>query len=189
MTLPQTDPHRFQCDSITLVLGYKNTPQGELFAIMQQRASEAVKVAQQFNTPVLCTGGWGDKFNQHPQPHARHVQNWMQQHGIVTERFLPYAASRNTYEDGKLCAEIIRLFRIKKVYLVTSDFHMLRGFLWLRHFNPQVDIICKAAKTLATEAELQALKAHEKQAIAQFYRDFPDTQAVDIAAIMPPVSD
>lgn len=179
MTQHQPELHHFQSDVITLVLGYKNTAQGELLPVMQQRAKQALRIAQQFNTPILCTGGWGEKFNQHPCAHASHVQRWMQQQGAPATQFLPYAASRNTYEDGKLCAQAIRLFNVKKVYLVTSDFHIQRGFLWLRHFSPHIDIICKPSETVITEPSRNTLYAHERQAIAQFYRDFPDTPAVE----------
>lgn len=169
---------QFQCKAITIVLGYKNTPEGELLPIMQQRAQMAQSVAQNFKTPIVCTGGWGASFNQHVFPHALHVQRWLQANGVQPSQLLPYAASRNTYEDGKLCADIIRLFKVETVYLVTSDFHIQRGFLWLRHFSPNIDIIPQPAKTQASAAELEILVAHEKQALAKFYEDFPDTTAL-----------
>lgn len=174
-----TKTTHFQCDTITIVLGYKNTPQGELHPIMQQRANKAAEIAQAHQTPILCTGGWGVKFNQHPFPHALHVQRWLQNQGIAASQFLPYAASKNTYEDGKLCADIIRLFHVERINLVTSDFHMQRGFLWLRHFNPQLTINCFPAITDIAPEDFVALLEHEKRAIARFYQDFPETPPLD----------
>lgn len=169
----------FQCEAVTVLLGYKNSPQGELHPIMQQRARKAQETAQEFQTPIVCTGGWGPAFNQHAFPHALHVQNWLQSNGVTPEQFLPYAASRNTYEDGKLCGNIIRLFKVKTVYLVTSDFHIQRGFLWLRHFSPQVSLIPAPSETAVPDKEMQQLLAHEQQAIARFYQDFPGTPSLD----------
>ena len=170
----------FHCPALTVVLGYKNTATGELLPVMQQRARKAQEVAQTFQTPIVCTGGWGATFNRHVYPHALHVQNWLQTNGVKAEQFLPYAASRNTYEDGKLCGDIIRLFKVKTVYLVTSDFHIQRGYLWFRHFSPELRIIPKPAETRLSENELQPLLAHEQQAIARFYQDFPDTPSLDV---------
>lgn len=170
----------FRCKAITIVLGYKNTPEGELLPIMQQRAQMAQTVAQNFKTPIVCTGGWGASFNQHVFPHALHVQRWLQGNGVKPSQLLPYAASRNTYEDGKLCADIIRLFQVETVYLVTSDFHIQRGYLWLRHFSPQITLIPTPSETAVPDKEMQQLLAHEEQAKAQFYRDFPDTPSLDV---------
>ncbi|BDX08609.1 YdcF family protein [Planctobacterium marinum] len=173
------DASHFQCEAVTVLLGYKNSPEGELHPIMQQRARKAQETAQKFETPIVCTGGWGATFNQHVFPHALHVQKWLQANGVKSEQFLPYAASRNTCEDGKLCADIIRLFKIKTVYLVTSDFHIQRGYLWLRHFSPQVTLIPTPSETEAPGEEMQKLLVHEQQAKARFYQDFPGTPSLD----------
>ena len=160
---------------LLILLGYKNTPDGKLHAISQQRANTALAVAQHTRCRLLCTGGFGSQFNQSSFPHGLLLQEYLQQQGIASQRFLPPALSRNTYEDGKFSTGHCQQYNIRRILLVTSDFHVQRGYLWLRHFNPGIAIHCCPAPTPATEPNIDALLAHERQAVAQFYRDFPDT--------------
>lgn len=167
-----------------VVLGYKNKPDGTLHPISQQRANQAFELAQRLiaqeqTVKLLCTGGFGGNFNQSNIAHGQLVQNFLCDLGLSQQQFLPFANSKNTYEDGRFCAERIELITIKKLILVTSDFHIKRGFLWLHHFCPNVNIICKPAKTMIKEQELAKLIAHEKRAINRFYQDFPDTQTLE----------
>ena len=161
--------------SVVIVLGYKNEVDGSLDAIARQRADKAFEIAQGSDVNVLCTGGRADHFNQSDIDHGVWMQRYLQDKGIRKAQFLPVARSRNTYEDGKLCAEILHNSGISQIILVTSDFHIQRGFLWLHHFCPRLLIVCKPSRTLASDDELFALKAHEHRAIRLFYQDFPET--------------
>ena len=189
-------PCEKQNTSIVIVLGYKNHPDGTLHPISQQRARKAFEVTQECTsqqTPVklLCTGGFGRHFNQNINSHGLLVQKYLEKMGLKKQLFLPIIASQNTYEDGKLCAEQLSNESVNELILVTSDFHIQRGFLWLNHFCPQLSITCAPAKTKTNDIELKKLLAHEKQAIDIFYHDFPNTQNLeqlyDWDSLCPPI--
>lgn len=167
-------------NAIIIVLGYKNSPTGELHAIAQQRAVKAAEIASQQSGNIICTGGFGENFNQSATAHGMLIQHFLVNLGVNRARFLSHAPSRNTYEDGRFCADIIETQvktgkKTEEIHLITSDFHIRRGFLWLHHFCPQLRIVCHPAKTQVSSKEMQTLLAHEDKAIANFYRDFPET--------------
>lgn len=170
--------------SIIIILGYKNESDGTLHPISQQRANKAFAVAQEFSSrsqavKLLCTGGFGDAFNQTDTSHGSIVQTYLEDLGLHKQLFLPIAASQNTYEDGKLCAELLHDMTVNNLILVTSDFHIQRGFLWLNHFSPKGSITCEPAITKTDKPKLTSLLAHEKRAITLFYQDFPATQPLE----------
>ncbi len=166
-------------DALILVLGHKNDPQGELSSIAKQRCLAACELYYITNQPVVCTGGKHPKFNQGNQNHAHYLQAFMQSNGVPGQAFIDHAPSLNTYEDGKLSAAILGKFKVKIIHLVTSDFHIKRAFLWQKKFSPQCQIQCYPARTIAPENEIQQLHQHEKNAINQFYRDFPDFPSIE----------
>lgn len=161
---------------LIVLLGYQNDARGKLHNIALERAREALSQARQHpQHRLLCTGGFGTNFNQSRHPHGELMQAWLQNQGVEKSRFLPYAPSRNTYEDGKYCSAAIARFNISTIYLVTSDFHIQRGFLWIRLFNPTVSVQCYPSATNTEQANLRQLQNHEQQALKRFYQDFPET--------------
>lgn len=158
---------------IAVVLGYKNQPSGGLHDIATQRAEKALEVVSNQPCKIICTGGFGENFNQSSQSHAAHLMAWLQQKGIPKSQFLPPSLSRNTYEDGKFTATTIATQAVARLHLITSDFHLQRGYLWLKLFMPETHLVCHPAQTKVNPAILRALLHHEQQAIKNFYRDFP----------------
>ena len=161
-------------DEVAVLLGYKNSLNGTLADIAEQRVEKAFDVLINLQVPIICTGGFGENFNQSNQAHALHLQSALMNKGINASRFLPPSLSRNTYEDGKLTSETLTNKKVSRLHLITSDFHIQRGYLWMKLFMPEVDVLCHPATTFAKESELISLQEHEIQAIKNFYRDFPD---------------
>ena len=172
-------------EKVIVVLGYKNEACGKLHPIAIHRANKGVEVAKaniqrHQNIRLVCTGGFGNKFNQSNTAHGQLIQHHMQNKGLTKPLFLPHAPSHNTYEDGKFCAQITHSRKISEILLVTSDFHMKRGFLWFYHFNPGIKIHCcpavtQSPETQITDSDMDTLIQHEKRAIKSFYHDFPKT--------------
>ncbi|XOV79959.1 MAG: YdcF family protein [Aestuariibacter sp.] len=161
-------------NSAIVVLGHKNSSAGQLSDIAQARCKVAFQLYQKTQLKLICTGAFGDKFNNTSRSHAQHLQAYLHQLGVPTAKFLASTMSHNTYEDGKLTAKIIEQHLISHIHLVTSDFHLQRAFLWFKLFNGELKITPCSATTIATETQLQQLHGHEKQALINFYRDFPD---------------
>lgn len=156
-----------------VVLGHQNDASGVLSNIAKQRCDRALDLAS-LEQPYICTGGIDKHFNTTSQPHSHYLRTYLQKNCAQALSFLPLVHSRNTYEDGKLTAEIVNKHQITKLTLVTSDFHLERAFLWTKYFMPAVGITCFPSKTQTQQAHYEQLLAHEEQAVKRFYLDFPD---------------
>lgn len=165
--------------SFILVLGYKNDAFGELLPVAKQRCEKAVQLYHANPIPIVCTGGFGENFNTTPEPHAEHLKRYITGLGVPLEMFGPHVLSRNTNEDGKFTQAALAKIPKTEIHLVTSDFHFQRAFLWMKHFTPKTKVSCHPAKTVVADDELTMLRDHEKQAIKNFYRDFPNAQSVE----------
>lgn len=160
--------------SAIVVLGHQNDEHGKLSDIAMQRCQQAFSLYQSAPLNLICTGASGASFNPTDVPHAEHLQTALLDMGVHHSHFLPQTLSHNTYEDAKLTTQTVEKYNLHKLFLVTSDFHLHRAFLWFKLFAAHTPIIPCAAKTETNAMHHAKLLAHETQAIKNFYRDFPD---------------
>jgi uncharacterized SAM-binding protein YcdF (DUF218 family) len=122
-----------------VVLGAPDDAEGVLSSRARERCDQALRV-----------------FAQHPD--AR---------GVPASAFFDVVKSGNTAEDARLCHPRVAAQGIRRLIVVTSDFHALWAqFLLSREF-PDLSLEFSAAPTDLPEAELAARIAHEQGALAR----------------------
>ena len=117
-------------DGVIIVLGSRNDEKGNLTPNARERAEKAIQVFRNNrNYKLLSTGGYGTHFNTTDKPHSWHIKQYLLSKGIMDTDILPLVESKNTIEDAKLSKSIVDSLGIKKIVLVTSDFHMMRAWI------------------------------------------------------------
>lgn len=148
-----------------VVLGAPNKPDGRLSVIAKARCDKAYAVFRDHqHVSLLCTGGFGS-FNKSAYPHGELTKRYLVKQGIPVSRFLAHAPSRFTFEDATLAQPILDRAEIKKVLLVSSEFHIERVHYVFRHIMPLMEFECVPAVTPLPAEELALLRAHEQQAM------------------------
>lgn len=151
---------------IILTLGGPNDDQGRLSRIAQDRLEYTYSLYKNNdNTRVLCTGGFGDSFNQTVHPHAYYAKQFLVEKGVQEKDFLEFTLSANTVEDFRISKPIIEREHPDTLMIVTSDFHMERVKILHDIIMKYPSVIFIPAKSSLTPSELAPLLAHEKQAI------------------------
>lgn len=110
---------------ILLVLGSPNSDQGILEEIAVGRLNYCANIFDPKTNLVLCTGGFGEKFNTTNQPHAKYAMDYLMQSGIEEKYFMTMALSSNTVEDAVKTKEILSGF-LCTLKVITSEYHLER---------------------------------------------------------------
>lgn len=76
---------------------------------------------------LVVTGGKGPQDNI---PVAQAMKTWLVDHGIPAEAILEENRASTTYENMKFSKELLDVYSIDSVIIVTSDFHILRA-MWI----------------------------------------------------------
>lgn len=79
---------------------------------------------------LLLSGGSGLMFSGRSE--AEILREWLIKRGIPAQQILLEAHSRNTAENARESARILRDHKFSRIILVTSAFHMLRSELCFR---------------------------------------------------------
>lgn len=117
--------------TLIVLLGNENEPDGTLKQTAILRAEEAIKLLQsESNSIVIPTGTFG-AFNEANIAHGELLTQHLESKGIARERILPYTKSTNTLEDAYAVLRYLELEgktkeNMAKVVVVTSAFHMAR---------------------------------------------------------------
>ena len=159
--------------TLIIQLGAPNNPDGSLPEIASSRCRATLNTWQQYpDAKILCTGGFGDHFNQTEHPHWHWAQTKLQSMGVPRSSLLNGIDSRFTFEDASLTmAWLLTQTKFNadntRFIVVTSDFHQPRvqlifGALF-HNWNKQYI----SAPTCLTEAEYQRLEAHELSVLSR----------------------
>ena len=149
-----------------VILGSPNDEQGNLFSIALERCRQAlIEYKKRPNAKLLCTGGFGEHFNNTDIPHGQYTQQFLIESNIPQNNFLPIALSRFTLEDAQLSLPILERHGIDHIVLITSDFHMPRAKFVFSQLFPKMSFDFSPAKTNKPQTELGKLLAHEKIAL------------------------
>jgi len=155
-------------NGIVIVLGNGNDTQGNLLSIAVERCGQAIRVVRQNpGAKILPTGGYGAHFNLTDKPHAFYLRQYLAAHGVLEEDVIEPALSSTTIEDAQLTRPIVDKYGVKRVILVTSDFHMRRArYLFERTFQ-EIELTFSACVTHLPQGELLARQQHEELALAK----------------------
>ena len=125
--------------TLIIILGYINDPAGELAPTTQSRLDRGFELWQDNpQAKILLTGGFGAHFNTTDQPHAFYAEQYLLARGVPLEAMIyPYALSANTVDDARKSKPILEQLNPKKIFLVTSSFHLERARFVFTHIMPQ----------------------------------------------------
>jgi len=149
-----------------IILGSPNDQYGKLLPIAISRAEAALATYKRVgDCKLLCTGGYGDHFNTTKRAHGYYMQEYLTAKGVPSSSFLDIALSSYTLEDAKLAKPIIESNAMRRVILVTSDYHMERARYVFSRVLPDIQFHYVEAKTAVSDVEYLKLLEHEKNAI------------------------
>jgi len=153
-------------NGIIIILGAPNDKNGELSSIAKERCEQAIiEYRRHPSYKILPTGGYGLHFNTTEKPHAFYAKRYLISRNVPAEDILEFAESSNTIEDAKLTKPIVEKYGVKRVIVVTSDFHLQRAkYVFQREFLG-IEIAFSECFTNLPQSELDALKQHEKRAL------------------------
>lgn len=161
---------------IIALLGATNDADGNLSAIAIQRCEQAIlEYRQNPGYKILATGGYGRHFNVSDKPHAFHAKCYLVAHGIPEEDILGFVESSNTIEDAQLSKSVILRSGVRRVIVVTSDFHVKRAQYIFERESYGVEIVFSGCMTHLPEEELDALNNHEKLAVSRLILEDSDS--------------
>ncbi|MGI2259279.1 YdcF family protein [Shewanella sp. GXUN23E] len=152
---------------LIIQLGAPNHSDGSLSAIALGRCQTTAKLSQQYpDAAILCTGGFGEHFNQTVMPHWHWVHLELKRQGIAAYRLPAGIDSRFTFEDASLTLTwLLQQQSVQadntELIIVTSDFHMPRAELIFNALLPNWQKHYLSAPTPLPEAEQQRLRQHE----------------------------
>jgi uncharacterized SAM-binding protein YcdF (DUF218 family) len=160
---------------LIVVLGSPNSEAGELYSVARERCRLALEeYAGRAGWKLLLTGGYGAHFNTTDQPHAAYLKRYLTARGVPESDIVEFAESANTLEDASLSKPIALKYGVVHVLVVTSDYHAARArYVFEREYaDTGVEIAFRIAQTdeAACELDLEALKRHEREALARLKR-------------------
>lgn len=109
------------------MLGAQNNIHGQLSAMALGRVKKALEV---FNInkgyKLILTGDKGWNFNRTNKSHFTYSSQFLTDNGISKDDIFSTIPSRNTVEDIILTKVVLERNQIRKIKIITSDFHMQR---------------------------------------------------------------
>ncbi len=163
-------------NGIVIVLGNRNDAQGNLSSTAVERCEQAIRVYRQNpGVKIMPTGGSGAHFNVTDKPHAVYLRQYLVAHGVPEEDVIEPALSSTTIDDAQLTRPIVDQYGVKRVILVTSDFHMPRAkYLFERTFQG-IELTFSASVTNLPPDELLARHRHEELTLAKLIAEDSDS--------------
>ena len=152
--------------NIVIVLGSPNDDEGNLSIIAQDRLNCVYDfLNMNTNFSVICTGGFGEHFNNTDKPHSYYAKKFLIEKGVSTSLFLECPPTANTVEDFVKTKDIIYENNPNILVIITSDFHMERAKLLCENIIDYNNVIFISAKSTLNQMALTPLIQHEKKSI------------------------
>lgn len=128
-TIPST------CDAVIVLGGgvIKNPDGYELRSHTFKRFIEAVELAKNFDAILIVSGGTLPGLSQESE--AIVMAKLAKEFGVPEEKVLIDDKSKNTYENAKNIANLIKNRDLKRIILVTSAVHMKRAMMSFEKFK------------------------------------------------------
>eukprot|EP00026_Physarum_polycephalum_P004098 Phypoly_transcript_04115.p1 GENE.Phypoly_transcript_04115~~Phypoly_transcript_04115.p1 ORF type:complete len:451 (+),score=85.71 Phypoly_transcript_04115:152-1504(+) len=128
----ERDSHRdlHVADEIIVILGYRLHPDGMATRILRDRVERAANLYKELmeasHHPLIIVSGKGKSEIGYTE--AEVMMEWCSFMGVRKDDILVDSESTNTAQNAKFSAELIRnKTGIHQVYVVTSDYHILRA--------------------------------------------------------------
>lgn len=117
-----------ETDEVIIILGYKLYEDGMPTRILRDRVAKAVEVYHQLTQhghhPLVVVSGKGKTASDYTEAQAmKELAEWM---GVRSGDILIDHDSTNTVQNALFSASMIQNKGINEVFIVTSDYHMLR---------------------------------------------------------------
>jgi len=155
-------------EGIIVLLGAPNDQNGNLSVIATARCEQAIREYRANpGYKILPTGGYGLHFNVTDKPHAFYTRRYLMSHGIPAVDILEFAESSNTVEDAQLARPVVERYGVKRIIVVTSDYHLRRAQYVFEQELAGVELAYSGCVTLLPKDELRALQEHEERALAK----------------------
>jgi len=156
--------------------GYSRTePLGVNFNDASDRVFTAMELVRLAKAPVLILGGGGDPTAGQDLSEGSTVKRWLEKNLATKVEMLELTASGSTRDEALKCAALAKERGWKRVFLVTSGFHMRRAEATFRTAGlPVVPVGCDFIRSGMPNkspfnplpwppgVELSSLYAHEK---------------------------
>ena len=151
---------------ILIVLGAPNDADGALSPIALARAHRAIEeYRKRPGCKVLLGGGYGQRFNTTSKPHAHYVAQHLLRNGVSGDDILGFAEGSNTVEEAVLARRILQDRNVRRIYVITSDFHCRRAELIYKHVFARYEIRVLEATARLSPDEEAARRQHEADAL------------------------
>ncbi|MCE7980257.1 MAG: YdcF family protein [Caldilinea sp. CFX5] len=160
---------------LIVILGSPNTDDGHLPAMALGRVTAGYQLYQErraFGWQFLVTGGFGEHFNRTAFPHAYYLHQWLLAQGVPAHAIVDFALSRHTGEDALLARPIIERSGVRRLCVVTSDFHVERAaFIFRTVFaDYALEFVGVPYLPLCAREEQERLLAHERRRLAELQK-------------------
>ena len=157
--------------NVIIILGSPNSSKGRLSRIAIGRARKCLEIFNSETDMILCTGGFGKHFNTSEKPHANHLKRFLIKNGITENYFLPYANSSNTVQDATKAKEILLENEVKKVKIITTNYHLKRVQLIFDEILSEFEKTYFGVPNNMSSKSLLKFENHEKKAVEGILRD------------------
>lgn len=124
--------------------GYSKTdPLGVNFNEASDRVFTAMELLRLQKAPLLILGGGGDPKESQDISEGSTVKRWLEKNLPLKVEMMELTASGNTHDEAVKCAALMKERGWKRVFLVTSGFHMRRAEAVFRTAGvPVVPVAC-----------------------------------------------
>lgn len=145
-----------------IILGSANSDDGVISAITRARCDRAIReYHRDRRLRIIPTGGFG-YFNRTMLPHACHIRRYCIARGVHHSAFIGCAQSTSTAEDAFYAHELAMRHGIRRVSVVTSDFHTRRASHIFRSTFRRISVHMIPSITPVTRAQYIRLCEKER---------------------------
>lgn len=139
-----------------IVLGAAVRPDGRPSAALARRAGCGVALVREGRARFLVASGG---VVTHPTTEASCIRRIALEAGVASERILVDEASRDTFENARASAALLRRHGLASAFVVTDRYHLRRAVFLFRRFG--VDAV-----GLATDAGLPSFRERVRELAA-----------------------
>ncbi len=176
---------RFEKDCALVVLGSGVERDCGLTRTAKQRVEKALSLYEQGVAGKLVLSGSHPFYQERKGcSEAEAMASFLQSKGVPREALILEECSTHTLENAFFTKKLIEKLGVKKVILVTSDFHAERAlYLFSKAFGDSYELRVEAAPSNLAEEALRKVRAKEERKLAfakQLLREIPngDEEAV-----------
>lgn len=151
--------------NVIIVLGSPNSVKGRLSKIAIGRAKKCLEIFNSSTDLILCTGGFGLHFNTTSTPHAEYLKRYLIKKNVPASHFLDFANSSNTVQDATKSKEILLEYELKKITIITTEYHLKRVQLIFDEILAEFDKTYLSVPNNMSRKSLKSFETHEANSI------------------------